>query len=450
MRRARRWDWLLVLAASFGCILFGLATLKPQTVWAYDQPLYLGIASDLLQTGVYTNGRWGDAGKPGAYTAPLYPALVAGVAALDGRLAATAACVRASPQAAIAACGDALGLLIPLQMALMAGTLALVWASTRAVGGTRWAAWCALLAAGLGTTEYAVYARTAMTEALSLPLAALSGLLLVRLVQRPRTALAAALGVSLGLLTLARPEYLYLTAAIGVAGLALAVWQRRLGLAMVVACVIAGAAIAPWSLRNEALFGTAAPTSGYAGFILAQRMAYEAMTPAEWTAEWLYSLPGFGPAAARIVFPHAVARLGWQDRPDTFYMVGNTTMVQELAQNAPDPADQVGYLLRRYAWPHPFRFAAVTLVMAWKSLWVRKYFSLVAAPFLAVMLWRAVRRRDPSRLAFLLPPLFVVALHAATTVATPRYSLMLVPAYAAAFGLAAGPWLERRLHRLLP
>ena len=435
---------------SVSCILFGVATLKPQNLWAYDQPLYLGIASDLLQTGLYTNGRWGQEGKPGAYTAPLYPAFVAGVAALDGRLATSASCVRTAPQTAIAACGSVLGLLVPLQVALMAGTLALIWASARAVGGSRWAAWCALLAAGLGTTEYAVYARTAMTEALSLPLAALSGLLLVWLVRRPRLGLAAGLGVTLGLLTLTRPEYLYLAAAIGGAGLAICFWRRRLGLAMVVACVVAGATVTPWSLRNAALFGTAAPTSGYAGFILAQRMAYEAMTPAEWTAEWLYSLPGFGPAAARLVFPHAVARLGWQDRPDTFYMVGNTTMVQDLAQNAPNPGDQVGYLLGRYVWPHPFRFAAVTLVMAWKSLWVRKYFSLVAAPFLAVMLWRAVRRGDGRQLAFLLPPLFVLGLHAATTVATPRYSLMLVPAYAVAFGLVAGPWLERRLHRVLP
>ena len=86
------------------------------------------------------------------------------------------------------------------------------------LGGSRLAAWCALLAAGLGTTEYAVYARTAMTEALSLPLAAASGLLLVLLVRRPRASTAACLGVGLGLLTLARPEYLYLAAAIGARG----------------------------------------------------------------------------------------------------------------------------------------------------------------------------------------------------------------------------------------
>jgi hypothetical protein len=429
---------------SLGCLLFGLSTLKPQTLIAYDQPLYLGIASDLVQSGIYTNGRWGEAGKPGAYTAPLYPQLVAAVAEVDSRLAQDAACVRSAEWSAIPACPASLGLLLPLQVMLMAGTLMLVWRSTLAVGGGVWAAWCALLGAGLGTTEYAVYARTAMTEAISLPLAAIAGLMLVLLVRRPRVVTSFGLGVSLGLLTLARPEYLYLSGAIGLTGAVLCVWRRRLGAGMLAACVIAACAIAPWSVRNERLFGTAAPTSGYAGFILAQRMAYEAMTPMEWTAQWLDALPGFGPAAARMVFPGSVARLGWQERPDTFYMVGNTTMVQQLNAAAPDPADQVPYLLRTYVWPHPMRFFAVTIVLAWKSLWVRKYFSLVAFPFLAVFVWQAVQRRDAVRLAFVLPPLFIVALHAATSVATPRYSLVLVPAYAAAFGLAAGPFLQRR------
>ena len=443
----RRLEWLLAGAVALACILFGLGRLPPQTLQAYDQPLYLSIASDLLTTGTYTNGRYGVAGHPGAYTAPLYPALIAGVAALDPPLAAAAACARTASFPALSQCPVSLGWLVPLQVALFVGTLLLVWRSTLAIGGTHWAAWVALLAAGLGTTEYAVYARTAMTEALSLPLAAWCGLLLVVLVRQPRALTAAGLGAGLGLLTLTRPEYLYLTAAIAVVGVFVVAWHRRLGLAMVGACLLAALVVSPWSARNERLFGTVQPTFGYAGFILAQRMAYEAITPREWAAEWLYALPGFGPALARAAMPDAVGRLGWQDRPDTFYMVGNTTAVQEMNAAAPDPAGQVGWLLSRYMWPHPLRFAAVTLVMAWKSLWVRKYFSLVAAPFLAVMLWQAVRRRDRLRLAFLLPPVFVLALHAATTVATPRYSLMLVPAYAVAFGLSVGPWLERRLHR---
>ncbi len=80
---------------------------KPQTLRAYDQPLYLGIASDLVQTGLYTNGRWGQEGVPGAYTAPLYPALIAALAELDPVLARNAACVRTAEQDAIAACRPA-------------------------------------------------------------------------------------------------------------------------------------------------------------------------------------------------------------------------------------------------------------------------------------------------------------------------------------------------------
>jgi hypothetical protein len=116
-------------------------------------------------------------------------------------------------------------------------------------------------------------------------------------------------------------------------------------------------------------------------------------------------------------------------------MVGNTTMVEELKANAPDPADQVGYLLNRYVFAEPLRFAAVTIALAWKALWVRKYFSLIAVPCFAVLVWRALRRRDLVLLAFVLPPLFILLLHAATTVSTPRYSLMMIPADAAAFGL---------------
>ena len=426
-----------------------MSTLKPSNLWAYDQPLYLGIASDLLQTGNYTNGRLGAPDRAGAYTAPLYPALIAGLAWLDPVLARDAACVRTAEAARIASCPPSLGILLPIQAGLTVLTLVLVWRSTIAIGGGRPAAWCALLAAGLGTTEYAVYTRTAMTEALSLPLAALAGLLLVLLVQRTRWTLAIGLGVTLGLLTLTRPEYLYLAAAIGLVGCGVAAVQRRLGITLVASALVCAAVLAPWSVRNERLFGTMQPTYGYAGFILAQRMAYEAMTPTEWTAQWLYALPGFGPASARMIFHHDVDRLGWEERPDTFYMAGNTAMVQELAQNAPDPKDQVGYLLGRYVWPHPLRFAAITSVMTWKTLWVRKYFSVVAMPFFALMVWRAVRQRDPARLAFVLPPLFILLLHGATSVGTPRYSLMMIPVFAASFGIVAGPWITRTAARML-
>ena len=430
-----RLSWCIAAVVALACLLIGFTGIKPQTLRAYDQPLYLGIASDLAQSGIYTNGRFGAAGEPGAYTAPLYPAMIAGLALLDPTLARDAACIRAAAPDQLSQCPTSLGILFPLQVALACLTLVLVWRSTLAIGGGGIAAWAALLGAGLGTTEYAVYARTAMTEALSLPLSAIAGLLLVLLVQRPRWRTAIGLGVTLGLLTLTRPEYLYLAVALGAVGLAILIWRRLMGIQLIATALICAAVLAPWSIRNERLFGTTAPTYGYAGFILVQRMAYESMTPREWLASFIYALPGFGPAAARMAMPDAVPRLGWEDRPDTFYMVGNGPMQDELKAAAPDPKDQVGYLIHRYVLGDPFRFIAVTISMAWKALWVRKYFSIVAVPCFVWLLWRTARKRDPALWAFVLPPLFILALHAATTVATPRYSLMMIPAYAASFGL---------------
>lgn len=447
---------VVAMLISLACLLITSSLLRPGTLRDYDQPLYLSIAYDLATTGDYTNGRRvmgmqaeeAAAAERGAYTAPLYPAFLAALIRLDPGFASSAACVRTVPDSQIRACPIHIRTLVIAQLALAMLTMLAVWRSTLAVGGSRLAGVLALLAAGLLCSQYAVYARMAMTEALSLPLAAWMGFWLVRLVQTRRAGFVLGAGVLLGLLVLTRPEYLYLAIAIVPAAALLAVRHRTLAARLLIVPVLAGAIVTPWCLRNQALTGHLAPTYGYGGFILGQRIAYDAMTPIEWVASWTYPLPGFGPALTKLIFPPSASdRLGWEDRPDTFYMQGNATMLAELRANAPEPADQVGYLLRTHVWPDLPRFLAVTVVMAWKGLWIRKYFSLITVPFFLVFAVRAAWRRDLARLAFVLPPLFLLALHAATSVNTPRYSLMLIPGYAAAFGLAVtgavAGWVRR-------
>jgi Dolichyl-phosphate-mannose-protein mannosyltransferase len=451
--RPPRLAWLLAALVALACLLATGAGLRPQTLRDYDQPLYLGIAHDLAATGMYTDGRHAadPAGpvRPGAYAAPLYPALVAGLITLDPRLARAAECVRQAPEEAIAACPDTLGLLLPVQVGLAALTLVLVWRSALAVSDSMPAAWCSLLAAGLLTSQYAVYARTVMTEALSLPLSALMGLLLVLLVQARRPAFALGAGLALGLLSLTRPEYLYLAFALVPAAACIAIAGRlrgsrgRLGALLLLVPALALLVVSPWLWRNRVLFGSAQITVGYAGFILAQRVAYDAMTAREFLAGWVYFLPGFGSALARMIFPAAdYVRLGWEERPDTFYMVGQT-LGAELMRRVPGAAGQVPWLIRHDILPALPKYAAVTVLMAWEALWVRKYFSLITVPLFFVLTARAARRRDAAVLAFVLPPLFILLLHAAVSVSTPRYSLNLIPCYATAFGMAVAPLLQR-------
>ena len=445
-------DWAVAAAVALVCLLVTTAMLRPGTLRDYDQPLYLSVAYDLATTGEYTNGRRvmgmqaEEAAPPvrGAYTAPLYPAFLAALIRLDPSFAASAACVRTVPDSMIRTCPVHTGTMTAMQLGLALLTLLAVWRTTLAVGGTRLAGLVAVTAAGLLCSQYAVYARTAMTEALSLPLTAWMGYGLVRVVQTRRWLPVVGTGVLLGLLTLTRPDALYLALGIVPCAVILVFRHRALAARLLLAPVLAMAVITPWCLRNQALTGHFAPTYGYGGFILGQRVAYDAMTPGEWLASWTYPLPGFGPALTRALFPaEDYQRLGWEDRPDTLYMVGNTAMLAELRREAPEPGDQVGYLLRRYVLPDLPRFAAVTVVMVWKSLWVRKYFSLITVPFFLVFAARSFVRWNPARVAFLAPLLFLLLFHAATSVATPRYSLMLVPAYAAAFALGVDALVRR-------
>ena len=452
VRRPGWRDWGLAAIVAAACLLLTTALLRPGTLRDYDQPLYLSVAYDLATTGEYTNGRrvmgmQAELAAPperGAYTAPLYPAFLALLMRIDPRFAASAACVRSVPDSQIRACPVTIGTMRTAQLVLALLTMLALWRTTLAVGGSRAAGVVALLAAGLMCSQYAVYASTAMTEALSLPLTALMGLWLVRLVQTRRWAFAAAGGVALGLLILTRPEALYV--AVGLLACAgFAVWRHRaLALRLAAMSVLALVVMVPWCLRNRELTGHFAPTYGYGGFILGQRIAYDAMTPAEWLASWTYPLPGFGPALTRALFPpEAYVRLGWEERPETFYMVGNSAMLAELRAEAPDPDSQVPYLLHHHVLPDLPRFLAVSIVMAWKGLWVRKYFSLVTVPFFLVFAVRSFWRWDAARVAFVAPLLFLLALHAATSVNTPRYSLMLIPAYAVAFALALDGWWRR-------
>lgn len=448
--------WLLALALALAGLLMQAPPARRQNLGNTDQPRYLSIAHDLLAAGYFTDGREAatatTAAGPGLAVAPLYPALLAGLGALDPTLQAAERCVaQAADLPAVRACPPALGLLIPVQVALTVATLLLTWRLALAVTGCPSAGWAALLFSAFGTGQYAAYAFTAMTEAVVTPLLALLLLAAVRVVQNGRAAWAAAGGAALGLAALTRPEFelLALAALAGGLGLLPGPATRRVGWLLLLLGAVAEALTLPWRLRNASLFGTPAITAGYSGFILAQRVAYQAMNWREWCASWFHALPAFGPALARWLFGSAaVARLGWEERPDTFYMVGNTAMVEELRRLVPDPAAQVSYLLRRYVLPDPIWFALVSLALAWKGLWVRKFVGLPGVPLLARLCVRAWRERRWPTLAMAAPPVLMALFYGAVSVGTPRYNLDLVPCYAVATGAAAGPWAARLLRRL--
>jgi hypothetical protein len=93
------------------------------------------------------------------------------------------------------------------------------------------------------------------------------------------------------------------------------------------------------------------------------------------------------------------------------------------------------------------------LLLAWRGLWIGRYFSVVTVPML---FWRLARVKDPRWPALATvaaPPLFVLCLYAAVSVDAARYNIILEPVMAIAAGQVFNGWamqLRRRFgsHRL--
>lgn len=458
----RAWTARIVLALAIalaGLALYGHLR-KPMPVYYGDQPRYLSIGSDLLNYGRFTNGA--PAGgppaerPPGMFNVPLYPALIAILAHFDSRLAATAGCLseHQSP-----ACPNELGILVPVQIGIAVATLLLLWCSALAVTGSEPVAWTALVLAALGCGEYGDFVHLGITEMLNCFLFAAFSLSFYLALRTQSRAAAVGAGVLIGLCGLTRPAYAYLAytlvalTALGALGLW---WQggRRvlrplvgLGAALSLgACLTLG----PWLLRNELELGRFTISNGYGGMILAQRVAYDAMTAREFIASWIYFLPDFGHSWARAIFaPDWYVRLGWGE-PGTYYALGDQVLGPATLAAAGSADAQVGYIIRTMVLPHPFKFALVTLPLIWRGLWFGKYFSVVCFPLLIASLSGELRRRRFDLLLLTLPGLFMLVFQALVSVNTARYNVTLIPSFAIGAALAFVALFERIRRRGAP
>lgn len=426
---------LVAVMIAAGGLAFQGYLMKRVPVGETDGPRYLSVASDLATTGHYTDGSSGPSQTPrpsGMYMPPLYPTLLAAVIGIDPRLASTAECyARANGP-----CPNNLGILIPLQFVIAAINLLLLWRLAAIATESEAIAWVSLVLAAFGTYEFAAAALSAMTENLSLCLFTAFQLAFIVAIRRNAFNAAIVAGILLGLTALARPAFLYIGYMIAVLSLfcvLIPAWRTRfrssarLGSAIVLGVSLA---VLPWMLRNFMDFGTLDLTRSYAGNNLAQRVAYDAMTWQEYFAGWFFYLPDFGKSLARALFPVAwYTRLGWD--PNSLYEYGLHTLTMTTLQAAGGGGHQVGYIVRTYVITDLPKFSAVTLLLAWRGLWIGKYFSVVAFPlFVACLAVPTLRRRTPSLLLLSLPPLFMLVFQSMVSIDTIRYNIDLTASFA--------------------
>lgn len=444
--KARLWpQMLLALLATIAVTVFQIARQPPQPIEA-DSLGYTIIAHDLARYGIMGDGsnapKPQQPPRPGMFVPPLYTSFLAGMIRLDPVLARTTEChVARWWGAKELACGLDLGIALPIQGGLAVLAALLVWGAGLRLTGSLPCAWGAL-ALALVTGRYASYAGTLLTENLALPLFTLAVWALVEAAAARRAAWMSAAGLCFGLLVLARPGFAYVFyAAVPVL---VWVWRRQPPAAILTRLGLLaagyGLVVGSWALRNWTQLDAFAVTGGYDSFILVQRLAYNSMTLREGLAAMLYWLPGPGEALAiKLYPPELLQRLGFE-HPQSFFAIGNGVWREQLFAAAGGKEHATGYLVREILLPDLPKHLLVTLLLAWRGVWIVKFWTLLTVPAGLAGLGLAAAARQWRLLAFAVPAWFMLGFHAFATVNVHRYNLILIPSLS-----IATAWLGWRM-----
>ncbi len=415
-----------------------------------DAIRYITYALNLERHGTFSLSPIGDAvAKPGSGHAPLYPAWIAAFSAVDGGLRDTLACIVRN-NVTHAPCALDLRSIVVAQLVLAGVFMGCVWLLARRLSGSSRVAWLAALIALLARNPLQ-YANQILTEALLVPLL---GVFIVCLAiayqdRRPRWMLAA--GAALGLAALTRPAYAYLFYAMiaVLAAVALVRWRRMLLLGCALFAVAYGIVVTPWLLRNEIQFDRLALTTGYDGDILAQRVAYNRMGWGELGVAFIYWFPDFGDHLAAALFPERYYnKLGWN--AGSYYATVAPALYAKAAAEAESADAVVPLLLRTEVLAAPVKHTLVSLPLAFRAIFISKYWGVVGLVCFIVLVIRQFRVSDYTLLLLSAPVWFMVVFHAFISVSIPRYNLALIPFYAYAMAWtvhAAGCAVRSRLRR---
>ena len=441
--RGTPWQSFLLAFLSALVLIAVLVLLKGPRAPEADEFIYLTIANDLNTTGVFTDGTFKlhpAKTEPGRFFAPAYPYFLHLVSVLDPRLAETIACFVKNGANTNTTCGGSVATLLSMQCVLSAlqatSVFVIGWYLSRS---TAIAALAFILA--LSTGEFGYYPRMYLTE--NLAFTGFFGFLaaFVWSFDEPRTSRFVVAGILLAVAALARPSYLYLIEVLIPILALIAILHRggrvRLPHAGGFAAGV-GLMLTPWIFRNVAMFGDAALTSGYGGFILAQRLSYNAMNWKEWGIAFIHWLPDFGDNLSRTLFdPKDYVRLGWDD-PTSFYAVGNGNYQSETLKAAGGREKHLAYLMQHKLGGDLFKHTMVTLPLAWRGMWIGKYLSLIG--FIAIWpVGKEIARQDRLRLllALALPLAFMLGLHAFVSVNVRRYNVPIVALFSVTAAYAA-------------
>lgn len=411
-----------------------------------DALRYIDYALNIHDHDVFgLSGRGRDtAPAPGNANSPLYPMLVAFAVSLDPKLEASLRCAITSAPVIAVSCPDNYALIVGLQNALVIGALFCLWSTVMLLYRRSPIAWLAGTLA-LASTKPLFFANHLLTEILILFFFSLLMLALVCALKSGRRRWWLASGVIVGLMTLTRPEYLYLGycfITIGVGLLVLRGWKRAGGALAVFILAFYGV-VGPWLIRNHNHFDSVSITEGYSDTIIAYRSAYNRMSLPEWSAAFVYWLPGHGEALAAKLLPRSTYRKLGTDSASYLYLDGEEIFQHGLAAVNGERDRLTNYLIKTEILAHPFNHAFASIPLAWRGILAGKYLAVPGVPCLLILVVMALQRRDWGMLVLLVPAVIMVGLYAAVSVSIPRYNVYLIYYYAIAVAWVAINLIDR-------
>ncbi len=154
------------------------------------------------------------------------------------------------------------------------------------------------------------------------------------------------MSVFIALLTLTRPEYLYLfyVTILFITGYAFLYKRKECAKTILSVVIIYILCISLWLSRNYFQFDKVFITEGYSAEILVQRVAYNEMSLKEGAISFIYWFPDFGDSLAiRLFNKSSYERLGFGS--ESYYVYGNTALRDRII-NEVKMHEMTGYLLK--------------------------------------------------------------------------------------------------------
>lgn len=414
----------------------------------FDEILYLKHAYALNVHGVYGfDVNPDEVPESSAALAPLYPAFLATVMYLDPGLAGKMRChIIHYQDPKQPSCDLNFGFVKWLQLAIAGLGMSAVWFAAKAASGRTIVATLAVVLC-LSSGAPAKFANHFLTEALYLPLSFIYLALCIWAVQKPRVATFASAGLVLGLTALARPSFFhffFLTLPLFVAAARFHPALRKdtfaQGLKMLAVPLIAytlavGFVTGGWIARNAQLTGVPSISVGYSANVLAIRVAFNEMTMREYAAGWLYWFPDFGDKAAVSVFGQDAIERQRYENPEGFYLgVSNQVMAEVHAAthttatflSAKEGGVQTSWLIKEKVIGDLPMHIATTILMAWRGMFVEKYFGVLGFLGLVLLVFRPPSPYPHNLILISAMGFLMLGFNAFFTMNIPRYNLFLM------------------------